>query len=272
MYDLIILGSGPAGCTAGIYAVRAGLKTLIIAGSRWGGQPMTTTLVENYPGFPEGVQGPQLMTGMRKQAERLGAEIINSDFTEVDFSIRPLKIFIGEKYFQAKSVIIATGARSIWLDVPGESKLRGKGVSICATCDGFFFRDKNVMVVGGGDNAMEDALILAKIAKSVTVVHRRQEFRASKALQDKVFAEPKISIIWNGELVQYNGETKLDTVNLKLKAQNSKLQFKIKNIDINITMQQFINETMKQFGGGKLIKKERDYIIWQLPIDGVFVA
>ena len=185
MYDVIILGSGPAGLTASIYAVRAGLKTLLLGGINWGGQPMTTTLVENFPGFPEGIQGPELMTNMRKQAERLGVEITNRDFTKVDFSKTPFSIYSNEKSYQTKSVIIATGAHSIWLEVEGEHRLRGKGVSICANCDGFFFRNKNVIVVGGGDNAMEDALILAKIAKSVTVIHRRDQFRASKAMQEK---------------------------------------------------------------------------------------
>ncbi len=272
MYDLIILGSGPAGLTAAIYATRAGLKTLLIAGNTWGGQPMTTTMVENFPGFPEGIQGPQLMTNIRRQAERFGAEIINRDFTAVDFSVRPFKIFVDKQLYRAKSAIIATGARSIWLEAAGEKNLRGKGVSICATCDGFFFRGKDVLVVGGGDAAMEDALVLAKIARSVTIVHRRNQFRASKVMQEKVFAEPKIKIVWNAELVQYNGETKLESINLKLKAQSSKLQLKAQNKNIHVTMEQFINEAMKLFGGGKILEQKKDYIIWQLPVDGVFVA
>jgi len=150
MYDVIILGSGPAGLTASIYAVRAGLKTLLLGGINWGGQPMTTTLVENFPGFPEGIQGPELMTNMRKQAERLGVEITNRDFTKVDFSKTPFSIYSNEKSYQTKSVIIATGAHSIWLEVEGEHRLRGKGVSICANCDGFFFRNKKNIRRGPG--------------------------------------------------------------------------------------------------------------------------
>jgi len=205
MYDVIILGSGPAGLTAGIYTVRAGHKTLLIAGSSWGGQLMFTTLVENYPGFPEGIQGPQLIMNMRKQAERLGVDFLNTDFTQADFSSYPFKITTEGKIYEGKSVIIATGADSIWLNVPGELQLRGKGVSTCATCDAFFFRGKNVVVVGGGDSAMEEALVLAQVAKSVTIIHRRDKFRASRAMQDRVFTNAKIKVVWNKTVTKYLG-------------------------------------------------------------------
>lgn len=214
-FDIIILGSGPAGLTAGIYSIRAGHKTLLITGIRWGGQLMLTTLVENYPGYVDGIQGPDLMMNMRKQAERLGVEFLNTDFTQADFSMKPFKVTADNKIYESKSVIIATGADSIWLNIPGEMQLRGKGVSTCATCDAFFFRGKNVVVVGGGDSAMEEALVLSQVAKSVTIIHRRDEFRASKAMQDRVFAEQKIKVIWNKTVVKYLGTDHITGVLLK---------------------------------------------------------
>lgn len=215
MYDVIILGGGPAGFTAGIYAVRAGLKTLCIAGIKWGGQLMLTTLVENYPGFPDGIQGPDLMASMRKQAEKLGVDILNTNFTQADFTEKPFKVTADGKIYEGKSVIITTGADSIWLNVPGEIQLRGKGVSTCATCDAFFFRGKDVVVVGGGDSAMEEALYLSNVCKSVTIVHRREAFRASKAMQDRVFAQPKIKILWSKIVTKYLGTDKVIGVVLK---------------------------------------------------------
>lgn len=215
MYDVIILGGGPAGLTAAIYTIRAGRITLLISGIRWGGQLMLTTLVENYPGFVDGIQGPDLMMNMKKQAERLGVEFVNSDFSEADFKKNPFEVKADGKIYQGKSVIIATGADSIWLNAPGELPLRGKGVSTCATCDAFFFREKDVIVVGGGDSAMEDSLVLANVCKSVTIVHRRDKFRASKAMQDRVFAQAKIKVLWNTELTKYNGMEKVESVVLK---------------------------------------------------------
>lgn len=215
MYDIIILGSGPAGLTAGIYTIRSGYKTLLVAGTRWGGQLMLTTLVENYPGFADGIQGPDLMVNMRKQAERLEVEVLNTDFTQADFSSKPFKVTADNKVYEAKAVIIATGADSLWLNIPGEMQLRGKGVSTCAVCDAFFFRGKDTVVVGGGDSAMEEAIVLAKVAKSVTIVHRRDLFRASKAMQDRVFAEPKIKVIWNKTITKYLGTDHVTGVILK---------------------------------------------------------
>lgn len=215
IYDVIVLGSGPSGFTASIYSVRAGRKTLMIAGTRWGGQLMLTTLVENYPGFTDGIQGPELMVNMRNQTERLGVEVLNIDFTQAEFIKKPFEITADGKIFLSKSVIVATGADSIWLNVPGEMQLRGKGVSTCATCDAFFFRNKNVMVVGGGDSAMEEALVLSQVANSVVISHRREQFRASKAMQKRVFNDPKIKVIWNTELIKYNGRERLESVILK---------------------------------------------------------
>lgn len=176
---------------------------------------MLTTLVENYPGFADGIQGPDLMMNMQKQAERLGVEFLNSDFTHADFTKSPFKITVDGKEYQGKAVIIATGADSIWLGIPGEMQLRGKGISTCATCDAFFFRGKDIVVVGGGDSAMEEAIVLAKVAKSVTIVHRRDTFRASKAMQDRVFAEPKIKVLWNKQVIKYIGTDNVTGIALK---------------------------------------------------------
>ncbi len=214
-YDAIIIGSGPAGFTAAIYTTRASLKTLVIGGSKWGGQLMLTTLVENFPGFPEGIQGPDLMQNMRKQAEKFGAEFIGEDFQEADFSSSPFKIKAGGKEFLGKTVIIATGADTKWLNIPGEQEKIGKGVSSCAPCDAFFFKGKNVVVVGGGDSAMEEAIVLANFADSIAVVHRSEILRASQIMQDKVRKNPKIKFIFNTEVVEILGDDKVTGVKLK---------------------------------------------------------
>lgn len=234
MYDIIILGSGPAGFTAGIYAVRAGHKTLLLGGVRWGGQLMLTTLVENFPGFVDGIQGPDLMVNMRKQTERLGVEILNTDFTQADFTKSPFRITADGKVYDGKSIIIATGAADIWLNIPGELQLRGKGVSTCATCDAFFFRNKDVVVVGGGDSAMEEALVLAQVAASVTLIHRRKEFRASKAMQDRVFANPKIKVIWNKQVTKYIGPDHVTAVMLKDVETGKEEEFKTDGVFVAI--------------------------------------
>lgn len=215
MYDVIIIGSGPAGLTAAIYTTRADLKTLVISGVKWGGQLMLTTEVENFPGFPEGIQGPDLMANMRKQAERFGAEFVDGDFTSADFSLKPFKVSVGDKTYEAKSVIIATGADTKWLGVPGEQEKIGRGVSSCAPCDAAFFRDKNVVVVGGGDSAMEEALVLTKFATSVTLIHRKDTFKASEIMQKRIRGNPKIKILFNTEVTEIFGEVKVEKVKLK---------------------------------------------------------
>lgn len=215
MYDVIIIGSGPAGLTAAIYTTRANLKTLVIAGAKWGGQLMLTSTVENFPGFPDGIMGPDLMLAMRKQAEKFGAEIIEANFASGDFSQTPFKISTAEKSFDGKSVIIATGADTKWLGVKGEQEKIGRGVSSCAPCDAAFFRNKNVIVVGGGDSAMEEALFLTKFATNVLVIHRKDAFRASKIMQERAKKNPKIKYIFNTIIEEIMGEEKVTGVKLK---------------------------------------------------------
>ena len=198
---VIIIGSGPAGYTAAIYAARANLTPIIFTGLQAGGQLMLTTLVENYPGFVDGVDGPPLMENFRQQAERFGTEMIAEDVTEVDFGRRPFRVKGGDVAMEGDTVIIATGASAKLLGLPNESRLMGRGVSTCATCDGFFFKDQNIMVVGGGDSALEEALYLARLGRKVEVVHRRDILRASKIMQDRAFKNPKISFIWDSTVV-----------------------------------------------------------------------
>jgi thioredoxin reductase (NADPH) len=205
--QIIIIGSGPAGYTAAVYAARANLVPLMITGVSSGGQLMLTTLVENYPGFVDGVMGPELMETMRKQAERFGTVMIPEDVTSVDFSRRPLVIRTEDMAHEAHAVIVATGASAKLLGLPSERSLMGRGVSTCATCDGFFFKDQEIMVVGGGDSALEEALYLARLGRAVTVVHRRDTLRASKIMQDRALANPKISFVWNSAVEEIRDVT-----------------------------------------------------------------
>lgn len=215
VYDVIVIGSGPAGLTAAVYSGRALLKTLVVAGMIPGGQLMLTTEVENFPGFEEPILGPDLIQRMRKQAERFGAEFVQEDATTVDFKTRPFKVSTASGTYESNAVIIATGASAKWLGLDSETRLRGKGVSSCATCDGFFFRGKDTVTVGGGDVAVEDTIFLTKFVNHATIVHRRDQLRASKILQDRAFKNPKISFVWDTAVEEVLGERKVDGVRVR---------------------------------------------------------
>jgi thioredoxin reductase (NADPH) len=233
--DVIIIGSGPAGLTAGVYTARANLRPLLIEGLLAGGQLMMTTAVENFPGFREGIMGPDLMAEMRAQAERFGTEIIQGDVTEVDLTARPFTVVADGITYTARALIIATGASAKLLGLPEERALMGHGVSTCATCDGFFFRNRPIAVVGGGDSALEEAIFLTKFASKVTLVHRRDAFRASKIMQDKALANPKIEVAWTSVV-------------------------------------EAINDTAKGEVTGIVLRDLRTGAVREVPVDGVFVA
>jgi thioredoxin reductase (NADPH) len=214
--NVIIIGSGPAGYTAAIYAARGDLKPLVFEGAvTAGGALMNTTEVENFPGFPDGIQGPDLMDNLRKQAERFGAELVADDVTEVDLAASPKVVKVGDETFLARAVIITTGSRYRELGLPNEKRLAGHGVSWCATCDGFFFREKQIVVVGGGDSALEEAMFLSRFGRSVTVVHRRDKLRASKIMQDRAFANDKLHFVWDSEVVDVLGDDRVTGVHIR---------------------------------------------------------
>ena len=212
---VLIIGSGPAGLTAAIYAARANLEPLVIAGNAPLGQLMITSDVENYPGFPHGVQGPELMQHFREQAERFGTMLIEKDATRVDFGERPFRVWTGDDEYRADAVIVATGASALWLGLPSEEEFRGRGVSACATCDGFFFRDREIAVVGGGDTALEEATFLTRFARKVIMLVRRDEFRGSKIMQDRALGDPKIEVRWNQEVAEVQGEMTVTGLTLR---------------------------------------------------------
>ncbi|MFV8048351.1 thioredoxin-disulfide reductase [Mycobacterium sp. 48b] len=226
VHDVIIIGSGPAGYTAAIYAARAQLKPLVFEGTQFGGALMTTTEVENYPGFREGITGPELMDEMREQALRFGADLRMEDVDAVDLTGPVKSVTVGDETHQARSVILAMGAAARHLGVPGEEALTGMGVSTCATCDGFFFRDEDIIVVGGGDSAMEEATFLTRFARSVTLIHRRDEFRASKIMLERARANEKITFLTNTEITQIEGDPKVTGVRLRdtVTGEESKLE------------------------------------------------
>jgi thioredoxin reductase (NADPH) len=214
-YQVIIIGGGPAGLTAALYAGRAELEPLVFSGSAPGGQLTLTSVVENYPGFVDGILGVELMDNMKKQAEKFSAKIILEEVVKVDFKQKPFEVFTAQKAYKTETVIIATGAEANWLNLPNEQRLRGKGVSACATCDGFFFKEKEVVVIGGGDSAMEEANYLTRYAKMVTIIHRREEFKASKIMLKKAQDNPKIKFIINAEVLDILGENNVEGIKIK---------------------------------------------------------
>lgn len=210
--NVIIIGSGPSGYGAAIYLARSMVNPLVLSGEKSGGQLMLTTEVENYPGFPKGILGPQLMVDMRSQAERFGTRFIDEQVVDVDFSKRPFEVKTTQKSYFAKTILISTGAESLWLNVPGESAFVGRGVSTCAVCDAAFFKDKKTFVIGGGDSAMEDTLALTKFAQEVTVIHRRDSFKASKIMQERVIQNPKVKVMWNSTVKEVKGDKKVTSI------------------------------------------------------------
>jgi len=212
---VVILGSGPAGLTAAIYAARANLEPLVIAGNVPMGQLMITSDVENYPGFPDGIQGPELMQKFREQAERFGSTIVEKDATRVDLSSRPFGIWVGADEYRADALIVATGASALWLGLKSEEEFRGRGVSACATCDGFFFRGREIAVVGGGDTALEEATFLTRFAEKITMLVRRDEFRGSRIMQDRALNHPKIEVLWNKEVAEVKGDMTVNALTLR---------------------------------------------------------
>ena len=233
-WEVIIIGSGPAAFTAAIYTTRGALSTLVITGEKWGGQLMNTSMVDNFPGFAEGILGPELMMNFKKQAERFGAEILTKNVTKVDFSKNTFEIFSGSDKYLAKSVIIATGALTKWLGVKGEDKLIGRGIATCAPCDAPFFKDKKVAVVGGGDSAMEEAHVLTKYATEITLIHRRDTFRASEASQQMIRNNPKIKILQNSEITEVTGEKKLETIKVLNNETHKTIEIKVDGLFVAI--------------------------------------
>jgi thioredoxin reductase (NADPH) len=270
---LIIIGSGPAGLTAALYASRADLDPLVFEGSAAGGQLMITTDVENYPGFPDGIMGPDLIDHFRKQAERFGSRLRQVDVTAVDFSTHPFPIEVGADEFTAEAVIIATGATAKWLGIPGEEKLTGKGVSACATCDGFFFRNQELVVVGGGDTAMEEALFLTKFASKVTIVHRRDEFRASKIMAARALEHDKIDVLWNTIVTEIHGEATVSGVTLEDTVTGESRLFETDGVFVAIG-----HKPTTDLFVGQLEMKDTGYLIagqnggTRTSVEGVFAA
>ena len=272
IYDVIIIGSGPAGLTAAVYAGRARLNTLVLGGTVWGGQLQTTTLVENYPGFAEGVQGPDLMNMFLEQAKRFVSEVKFEDVTKVELTGEIKKVYVADKVYQSKSVIIATGAKPKMLGIPGEDTYWNKGVSAYATCDGAFFRNVEVAVVGGGDTAMEEAEFLTRFASKVHLIHRRDQFRASKIMQEKILANPKIEVHYNSEIKEVLGDDKaLNSLKILNNKDNTESELKVEGLFLaigHIPLTQFLEKQLEVDEEEYVIAKNGVYT----NIDGVFVA
>ena len=270
-YDVVIIGSGPAGYTAGVYTSRAKLATLIISGTLPGGQLMTTSEVENYPGFPSGIFGPELMMNMRQQAERFGGVIVDDEVIEVDFKSKPFVVRTHSETYTAEAVIVCTGASPRKLGIPAEQQFSGRGVSYCATCDGPFFKGEDIVVVGGGDTAMEEATFLTKFGKSVKIVHRRDSLRASKILQDKALENPKIEFLWNSVISDIKGDKKVGTVLVKNMESGNERQIEAGGIFVAIG-----HEPNTMIFKGHLELDDKGYIVLKnhtkTSVEGVFAA
>lgn len=268
---LIILGGGPAGLSAAIYAAREGFEPLVIAGYNPGGQLLLTTVVENFPGFPDGIDGPEIINLMRKQAERFGTRFINDNASAVDLSTKPYMVTVGKQVYETQSMIIATGADAKWLGLESERKFIGHGVSSCGTCDGPFFKNKDVIIVGGGDTAMEDALFLTRFANSVTVVHRRSELRASKIMQDRARKNPKIRFVFNTAVKEIKGDSSVRSVVLEDTVKGTVSEMPIQGVFIAIGYKpntEIFKGVLRLDSNGYIIAKDEvltDY-------DGVYVA
>lgn len=269
--DVVIIGSGPAGLTAAVYAARASLEPLMIEGVEAGGQLMLTTEVENYPGFIDGIMGPELMERMRKQAGRFGTEYLTDNVTSVDFSTTPFEVNTSDETILARSVIISTGAAARMLGVPGEKELLGHGVSTCATCDGFFFRDQELLIVGGGDSAMEEAIFLTKFASKVTVVHRRDSLRASKIMQERAMDNPKIEFIWDSVLTEIFGNGKVAGARLKNVRTGDESEIAAGGVFVAIghTPNSALFEEQLELSGGYIVTKREGT---ETSVPGVFAA
>lgn len=270
--NVIIIGSGPAGLTAAIYASRALLEPLMIEGEEVGGQLMTTTEVENYPGFAHGIMGPELMAETRKQAERFGTRFVTRNVTRVDLKAKPFKVWVGDTEYQTKSIIISTGASAKYLGLESERRLLGRGVSACATCDGAFFRDQTVIVVGGGDTAMEEATFLTRFAKKVIIVHRRDEFRASKIMIDKAMKNPKIEVMWDSALESVMGEKIVEAVQIKNLKSGVVKELKVEGVFIAIGHKpntDLFKNQLETNSVGYVTTQERST---KTSVDGVFAA
>jgi len=271
--EVIVIGSGPAGYTAALYAARAKLRPLVFEGSvTAGGALMNTTDVENYPGFPDGILGPDLMDLVRKQAERFGAELIADDVLEVDLKATPKVVKTADDMYQAQSIIIATGSSYRELGVPGEKRLSGHGVSWCATCDGFFFREQDIAVIGGGDSAMEEATFLTRFARSVTIVHRRDALRASKIMQDRAMSNPKIRFAWNSEVVEMIGEDRVTGLRLRDVKTGAETVLPVTGIFVAIG-----HDPRSDLFKGQLVTDDDGYLLVEQPstktaIPGVFAS
>ncbi len=269
--NLVIIGSGPAGLTAAIYASRSLLKPLVVAGRTPGGQLMITSEVENFPGFPEGIMGPDLMVKMREQAEKFGTDFIDDDVTSVNFGKRPFELRVGDRTLLARTVIIATGASALWLGIESEKRFMGKGVSGCATCDGAFFRNVPLAVIGGGDSALEEALFLTRFASSVTVVHRRDELRASKIMVKKAKENGKISFIWDSVVKEIVGDKTVSGVVLKNLKTGVEMRLDVKGVFVAIG-----HKPNTEVFAGQLPLDEKGYIRLKhgssTEIDGIFAS